>query len=197
MNECHEMPDHEDLALRLMEGEQSRILAEELFIAYGDSVIAALRKKYDGVQTDIIYDAVSQALLNVLEKGSTFDDEKRPSLRAWFFKIADNVILGVLRGRKSFGTFEQDSPELWPDVAPGAINQEVVEVLEEAVSQLPPKQKAVFKKHLVAKGIFHAGKCADLNGMSRNTFDVNLHHAKNAVRQYFVKRNITLEDLFN
>lgn len=84
-----------DLCELLATGDD-RVL-EEILRAYGGPVCAVLLQKYAGIlQRADIEDVVSIGLYRVWSSRESFDPDKG-SLRAWFYRIADNAARDVLR----------------------------------------------------------------------------------------------------
>ncbi|MDM4018231.1 RNA polymerase sigma factor [Roseiconus lacunae] len=90
--------DDEDLALRMMEGEEGALRAA--LKAYGPKVKGFLRKQFgdqlDQSEVDYVF---QQALINFWSKISTYDTDKG-SLRGWWIRIARNAAISHLRGEE-------------------------------------------------------------------------------------------------
>lgn len=81
---------HEDIALKLMCGEES--VCEEIVRNYAPSIRNWLLKLPYGISRDDAEDIVCEAIARLWEKRDQYDDSKG-SLRSYLFKIAKNLVL--------------------------------------------------------------------------------------------------------
>lgn len=85
----------DDLGARLQAGDES--VLEELLRAHGPPVLALLRRRVNGTLTEADFeDVLAAALFRLWTHRQRFDAAKA-SLRAWFFRIAENVARDVLK----------------------------------------------------------------------------------------------------
>jgi RNA polymerase sigma factor (sigma-70 family) len=92
--------DDEELALRMMEGDESALRAA--LKAYGPKVKGYLRKQFGDTLDDNERDYVFQtSLIKFWKKIATYDT-KRGSLRGWWIRIARNTAIDHIRGKESY-----------------------------------------------------------------------------------------------
>ena len=100
--------DDEDLALRMMEGDQDAL--RTALKAYGPKVKGFVRKQFgdqlDQSERDYVF---QQSLINFWEKISTYDTDKG-SLRGWWIRIARNAAIDHIRGEKRHKAEALDDP---------------------------------------------------------------------------------------
>jgi RNA polymerase sigma-70 factor (ECF subfamily) len=89
-------------------------------------------------------DMAQEAFLRAWTRLSSF--HKGASLRNWFYRIAINATLDVLR-RKNGQTMDDEQMQMLPDQSPGPeqalIHKEQVALLEEALQSLPEASRSV------------------------------------------------------
>ena len=141
----------EALVARSKEGDQTAFA--ELVNRY-ESKIYSLAHKMTGNREDAA-DVLQEAFLDAYKSLSHFKEEAKFS--TWFYRIATNVCLMKLRKRKGEAvisldeplfTEEGERPREIPDWStnPGVavLNEELKEVMDEAIKALPPAYKSVF-----------------------------------------------------
>lgn len=163
----------------------SRALVEE-----GDRLYAlALRTTRD---PDLAADAVQEAFASALEKAGDFRGEAR--VGTWLHRIVFNKSIDILRRRRRYEPLPDDDPDRLTSederLVKGAawaqgpydvlINAEVKEVLEGALEELTPLQRAVFELKQ-AEGR-PTDEVAEILELSPGAVRVHLHRARLKLR---------------
>jgi len=100
--------DDEELALRMMEGDESALVLA--LKSYGPKVRGFLRRQFGDQIDDSERDFVFQrALVKFWRKISTYDTRKG-SLRGWWIRIAHNTAIDHIRGEKKYKAEELNDP---------------------------------------------------------------------------------------
>jgi len=185
------------------DAEIARLLREQdgyglqlLLTRHGARVRAGLRKSFGAALNDTeIDDAMSRASYQVWRSASAFDAE-RGSLGAWFFVIARNSGLELIRGRQRHR--EQLRPDLEnvagaangaasPEPRSAAANDYLCAV-HECIAQLPRLQRAILEADLRAGDTADAGDLAATLQTTRNTVYVSRSTARKALRKMLMAR---------
>ena len=100
--------DDEELALRMMEGDESALVTA--LKAYGPKIKGYLRNQFgdhlDKSERDYVFQT---SLVKFWNRISTYDTSKG-SLRGWWIRIARNSALDHIRGEERFKAEELDDP---------------------------------------------------------------------------------------
>lgn len=108
------------LALALLDDDEGAL--QEILRLYGSDTIKVLHAKYSArmnvLKYEDIEDVVSIAIHRVWDARKQYDDKKQ-SLRAWFFCIADNVAKDVLKsGWQQARRLERNPGKDWLEESP-------------------------------------------------------------------------------
>ncbi len=178
----------EVLVRKSKEGDQTAFA--ELVNRY-ESKIYSLAHKMTGNREDAA-DVLQEAFLDAYKSLSHFKEEAKFS--TWLYRIATNVCLMKLRKRKGEAVISLDEPLLTeegerpreiPDWStnPGAVvlNEELKQVMDEAIKALPPAYKSVFVlRNLEGLSNAETGKVL---GESLATVKSRLHRARIFLRE--------------
>ena len=145
--------DDIDIALMMMVGDPEG--ARWLLKKYGGKVKAGLRCEFHQVLADPeINEALNVATFKAFRAAHQYDESKG-SLRVWFYKIAHNAALDILRGEKRHEAIplEFDPPQpaevdAQEDDHDHPEQQKLSFDLREAVASLPRLQKAIIEADL-------------------------------------------------
>lgn len=135
--------------------------------------------------SEIAADLTQETYLRVADRN---DLDKIDNIRAYLFRIANNLAIDYLRSRTR--QLKRDGGELSEDIAstapePDAIlsDQQQIAFLEQAVYSLPPKCRQVFLMCRV-DGKSYADVAAELNISSR-TVESHMRKALDHIRKQF------------
>lgn len=179
-----------DVAYRMAEGERDALV--RLLEAYGPKVKWLLQRKFGDVLSE---DDVSVALFlagqKAFENASQFDDRKS-TLGGWFYIIARNCAVDLLREEKPDPAFQLDiepaDPETGEDdddrIDP---NDPVIKDLLACVDDLGDKQRIIIKADLLANGEADATKLADKLGIPKQ----HVYSYRNKAHEALLKRMAT------
>jgi RNA polymerase sigma factor (sigma-70 family) len=93
-------PDDDDLAIRMMDGEESAL--QESLERYAPKVFGYLKSQFKyALKEEEIEEALQRASLKVWEKAETYDSTKG-KLSTWFTTIAHNQALDIIRRETRF-----------------------------------------------------------------------------------------------
>ncbi len=94
-------------------------------------------------QHDDAHDATQNTFIKLWEKHQTF--KGKSGFYTWLYRIASNEALNILRKRKRMPTLlpELEAEQIAHNIN-GADSKAIEQVLERALSRLPPKQRMVF-----------------------------------------------------
>ncbi len=132
-------------------------------------------------------DVVQETFLSAFKGLDKFDG--RSKLSTWLFRIAYNHALMRLRGRKPTAPLDDEGYEPpiasvvvpWREMPEDAVTQqELKEVLEDAISSLPPSLRAVFELRDIQE--HSTAETAEILGLTEAAVKVRLHRARLALR---------------
>ena len=173
------------LVKRLKAGDERAF--EELVKAYRERLYrVAWRILRDDESAE---DAAQEAFIKVYRHIGRF--EERSSLYTWMYRITVNIALNKLKRDRfrqmvPLGDLPRRDKRASTNPLRAALSSEVAERIDEAVQQLPEKQRAVFTLKFF-EGLSHR-EIADIVGCSEGTSKANYFHAIRKLR-------VMLEDL--
>src|SRR5207237_494533 len=103
--------------------------------------------------------------------------------RPWLYAIAVNRCRAVFRLRRPPGQSLEEHPPADPDASPAeqAIAAETAERVSQAITRLPPQQRAVVVLRIY-QGLPYS-RIADLVGCAEGTVRSHMHHGLQALRE--------------
>lgn len=185
---AYEGQDDGELVRRILGGE--RELFEVIMRRYNQQLYRVIWS-YLG-EEEKVKDVMQTAWIKAWEKLDTFRGEAR--LSTWLVRIAINEALQVLRrngGRDedlSVTELLQSHPiKAGKDENPHmkAEHNDLVNKLEEAIRELPPKYRTVFVMREMEQ--MSTGETAELLEISRSNVKVRLHRARNMLQEHLEK----------
>lgn len=169
--------------------EQARWFAEEVQ-PYEETLRAYLRRRFPtiGDVDDIVQETYAR-LFRERRAGKVFE------ARSYLFPVARNVAIDIFRRSRTvavgglgeiegFGVLEEK-----PDAAEAASQTQELQVLREAIEQLPERCREIFALRRL-HGLSHREIATKL-GISENTVDAHLCTALFRCRQFFVARGVS------
>jgi len=123
--------------------------------------------------------------------------EGRSEISTWLYRIAVNLSLNFLKRRKRWGwlTLEFDNPDPAPlpikepeaDERPDRQfdNQELGQILQMAIQQLPEKQKTAFVLHKL-EGLSHQ-QISEILGISIPSVEARIHRARQTLKKELIR----------
>jgi RNA polymerase sigma factor (sigma-70 family) len=155
-----------------------------------------LRREFRMLGEAEVDEALNAATLNAWS-GATGYDESRGTLRAWFYVIARNAALGILRRelRERRGRVN-GAPELNDFAAPVGVEvegssetqQSFVDDLHRCVSALPALQRSIIEADLRVGDVAEAAELAREYGTSKNSIYVSRSMARKTLRRCLLAR---------
>lgn len=205
-SEGHPGPDATDhdadilARLRARDGQGLSMLLDR----HGARTRQVLRRSLGKMIADAeIDEAMQSATFNAWRKVGTFDD-KKGTLRAWFFVIAKNACLEILRERRR-RRWQVDSDELERMAGPARASSDAesqpasdhcknpfLAALRECVANLPRVQKAVIQADLRSHDVADAGELAAQLKTTKNSIYVSRNGARRALKLALAKRGFDL-----
>jgi RNA polymerase sigma factor (sigma-70 family) len=186
--------DDIDIALMMMDGDPEGV--RWLLKKYGGKVKSGLRCKFHRVLADPeINEALNVATFNAFRAAHQYD-ESQGSLRAWFYKIAHNAALDILRGEKQpkaipleFAPPQPAEVEAQEDDHDHPEQQKRLFDLMEAIASLPKLQKAIIEADLASEeGVADAQRLAQAHGSTMNSIYVSRSQAISKLREDMRRR---------
>ena len=185
--------DDIDIALMMMEGDPEG--ARWLLQKYGGKVKAGLRCEFHHVLADPeINEALNVGTLKAFRAAYQYDESKG-SLQAWFYKIAHNAALDILREEKRHEAVPLDFDPPQPAEVDakeddhGHPEQMKLSLdLKEAVASLPRLQKAIIEADLASGGTADAQRLAQAHGSTVNSIYVSRSQAISNLREEMRRR---------
>lgn len=186
--------DDEDLAIRMMDGDKEAL--REVLRRHLEPIKEVLEGKYGTtVQPDDIDGAVNGAIMKLWRKAGEYD-EKRGSLGAWLYTMAESAVIDVYRREKKHRKKhpvlpdEYDAAEVCEEEPPEltkAQKQELKDLDHIIETTLPPLQKAIIKADLIVGDTADAGSLAELHNTSKNSIYVSRNKAHETIRREMTK----------
>ena len=183
--------DDIDIVLMMMEEDPEGV--RWLLQKYGGKVKAGLRVKFGYVLAEPeIDEALNWGAFKAFRAAQSYD-ERRSSLRTWFYTIARNAARDILRGeeRRTAEPLEHNPP--WnaeqddePPLDPR--KDKALSDLKEAVEALPRLQKAIIEADLASGGKADANRLAQVHGSTVNTIYVARSQAMSRLREEMRRR---------
>jgi RNA polymerase sigma-70 factor (ECF subfamily) len=186
--------DDIDIALMMMDGDSEG--ARWLLKKHGGKVQAGLQRRFHRVLADLeINEALNVATFNAFRAAHQYD-ESQGSLRAWFYKIAHNAALDILRGEEQhkaipleFAPPQPAEVDAQEDDHDHPEQQKLSLDLREAIASLPKLQKAIIEADLASEeGIADSQRLAQSHGSTVNSIYVSRSQARNKLREDMRRR---------
>lgn len=154
---------------------------------YGEQLYWHIRRMV--VAHDDAQDVLQETMINVYKYRSTYSNEF--PLSSWLYKIATNESLKQLKS-KSAGMVSVDDlgdslKETVRDEA-GPDADETLVLLQEAIAQLPTKQKMVFNLRYYDEKSYE--EIHQIVGDSVNTLKTNYHYAVEKIKNYITEHQL-------
>ena len=155
-----------------------------------------LRREFRMLGEAEVDEALNAAALNAWSGASGYD-ESRGTLRAWFYVIARNAALGIVRrelrerrGRVGGATemSEFAAPTGEEAEAASASQQTFVDDLHQCVSALPTLQRSIIEADLRVGDVAEAAELAREYGTSKNSIYVSRSMARKTLRRCLLAR---------
>lgn len=193
-----------ELCYRLRQDD--RMALEQILRFFGDKVHLALARRFDSVLSEAdLEDAMAVALFRLWATRQRYDPE-RASLRAWFYLLARNAAIEIIRRRSrqpevsldeslrsslawQYPHYSEDEIEM-PRPEREAMKHDV----EEALKKLPERERWVLLKYLEHDG--RSGWTATVTekiGVTANYARVLRLRALNHLRQQMLAKGYTLK----
>ena len=187
-----------EVVFQMMEGDTLGLV--RLMQAYGPRVKWLLMKKFAGVLNEQDVDgAINLAAHNAWRAASDFDDRKA-RLGAWFYTIAHNAAVDLLRG--SDANRAATSLEFEPDLAPREPaciaddeNDPVIEDLLRCIEELGTIQKTIIKADIAAGGDADAARLAKKLAIPKQHVYSYRNKARDALLKRMEKRGHTVNTI--
>jgi DNA-directed RNA polymerase specialized sigma24 family protein len=167
-----------------------------LLATYGAKTKWYLRREFkQSLDDQGIHDALNQAAFRAWRFIATFDPDKG-TLRAWFYKIARNAGLSILREQnKMRGHVQVDDWDLpsflamhhGDDAEPTPKHKQFLADLWRCIQGLSPLQKGIVLADLKAGDVADAGDLAESFHTSKNSIYVSRSMARKALRQGLIR----------
>ena len=165
---------------------------DRLIEQYGDRLYWHIRRvvvNHEDAE-DVLQETFAKAYTSIAD----FRGDSESSLIAWWYRIATNVAINVLRRRKKWAFSSLDSVRgdllatFEHEIDPSA--DEIVVRLQKAILALPTKQRLVFNMRYYDELSFE--QISQATGDSVSTLKTNYHYAVKKVKEQV--RVIELED---
>lgn len=191
-----------DLALRLLDDDEE-VLGDILRVL-GPQILAFLRAKYKTFNEHDLEDVLAVAIHKVWTRRNQYDD-KEGSLRSWFFRIAENVLLDVVKSgwRKAkrreldlgadhdMTTFPERpyAPDPDADDHPPKTESRAARDLKEIVASLPEAQRRIVTEDAYTRdGVASAERLSGELGIPAGTVRVYRCRAMERIRTEMRRR---------
>lgn len=142
-----------------------------------------------GLAEDMAQEAFLRAWINL----ATFHPQS--SLRNWFYRIAVNATLDVLR-RRSEETLEEEAVQMLPDHKPSpeaaVIEKERITLIQQSIQSLPEAARSVLI--LREYGELSYQEIADVLDVPIGTVMSRLNYARNRLRELLKKEMLQMEN---
>jgi len=185
--------DDIDIALMMMEGDPEGV--RWLLQKYGGKVKAGLQSEFRHVlAVPEIDEALNVGALKAFRAADQYD-ERKGSLRVWFYKIAQNAARDLIRVEKrhQVESLEFDPPwhaeiDTKDDDHSHPEQTKLSRDLKEAVAALPGLQKAIIEADLASGGLADANRLAQAHGSTVSTIYVSRSQARKKLREEMRRR---------
>lgn len=166
-----------------------------LLEAHGDGVFRLLRRRYGQLLgEEDLWESIYMAVVKVCRSVTSFDIA-RGTLRAWFFRVAERVAIDMLR---RYSKQEHLNAPLTYEPADER-EQEfesrtalLVELLVQAIAELPPMQRTIIEADLAAGEVADARLLAEQLQTTPNSIYVSRNKARDNIREWFNRQGIDL-----
>lgn len=192
--------DDLDIILMMMDKDEEGLRL--LLRIHGPKVMALMQSKLSNtaLTNEDIEEALYTAAQTAWERIDTFDDRKG-RLVPWFFRIAYNAAIDILRRDKKHHWLlylEELAERGYEPAAPDASQQEEPDpqvevrrkVLRNLVTELPEQQRAIITSDLAAHGTVSDEELAERLGTSRNSVQVQRHKAKKKLENLITQKGL-------
>lgn len=186
--EPDEKLDSKTLSRKIKQGDQQAF--ESFFNAHYDKLFRFLIAR--GIRDSVSQDLIQNAFLYIWENRSKIDEDK--SLRSYLYRIAYTRMLNHIKAQKKFDESEDIFQNEFSDSDPAEeLNaKELMQVVEEAVRNMPPKRRAVFELCFMQE--FTYKETAEMMEISVNTVENHMQKAFKDVRtsvNAFYEKNLS------
>ncbi|MCR9246344.1 MAG: sigma-70 family RNA polymerase sigma factor [bacterium] len=176
--------------VRLLQARKTAGL-RQLLATHGDCIRSGLARSFGTTVNSLeIDDAMSKATFNAWRKVDSFDAGKG-TLRAWFFVIARNATVELLRERKrrrweTRGDAVEELTAREPNTSkmPSAF----LDVLRRCIGKLPRLQREIIEADLRTGEVADATELARQLRTTKNSIYVSRSMARKALRQLLVQQ---------
>ena len=128
-------------------------------------------------------DIVQDSLLKIWDKRKSLGTIENPE--AWALRVVRNGCLDHIRQNKFTAFDDSQAVKMYVNNEDTMVYQDQVKWYREAIDQLPEKQKEVF--HLREVEQMNYKEIANVMGIGESDVKVNLHRARNSVRETMKK----------
>lgn len=190
MQEPQRQPDQDDLAIRMMDGDQDALA---MFLAdQAPRVKACLARKYGSVLDEHEREDVLQIAAHLLWNSIGRYDSRAGTAGGYFLRIAENAARDVLRGRRRrplpvLTGDEFDPPEEPRHLDPDTWESEWATALCSEIEKLAPMERKVCMADLTAGGEADTDRLIEVTGSTRGGVLKARSTARKKVRDAFVK----------
>jgi len=202
MPQDHESVEQDWEIVRRMTGRDSEGL-RQLLITHGGRVKWCLTRELGGALGDSdIDEAINTAAYKIWAAAPSFDGRKG-TLRAWFYAIARNAAIGIIRRDES-----QIGPTTGEDVdaatvsafreaaehATSEAHARFLDSLRVCIANLPPKQRAIIQADLRSGDVADAGQLAEELNTTKNSIYASRSIARKTLKKALGKLGYFAEE---
>ena len=128
-------------------------------------------------------DVVQDSLLKIWDKRKSLNTIENPE--AWALRVVRNGCLDQIRRNRFTAFDDSEAVRMYVNNEDTMVYQDQVKWYQEAIDQLPEKQKEVF--HLREVEQMNYREISKVMGITESDVKVNLHRARNSVRDIMKK----------
>lgn len=168
------MVNEQDIALRCLQGDNEG--RRQLYETYAGWMLGVCFR-YIG-DRDKAKDLMHDGIVQVLDRIGSFQWRGEGSLKAWIFKVQQNIVLMYLRQHKRLEEeiSIEDAPDITEDPEPGNVADIPGKVIAEMIAELPVGYRTVFNMYVV-DGLSHR-QIAEMIGIKEKSSASQLVHAR-------------------
>lgn len=166
--------NEQDIALRCQQGDNEG--RRQLYETYAGWMLGVCFR-YVG-DRDKAKDLMHDGIVQVLDRIGSFQWRGEGSLKAWIFKVQQNIVLMYLRQHKRLEEEIpiDDAPDINEEPEPGNADDIPGKVIAEMIAELPVGYRTVFNMYVV-DGLSHR-QIAEMIGIKEKTSASQLVHAR-------------------
>lgn len=182
MQTINEKPHEADIADMLLTGEDTARAFDAIIEMYSERLYWHIRRIV--VLHEDAEDVLQDTFVTAFMKADGFRGGREGSLTGWLYRIATNLSIRVLRGRRRGIFTSVDSlrgrlaADFEGEISPSA--DEIAVKLQRAVVKLPMKQKLVFNMRYYDELPFE--EISRITGQSLSSARTNYHYAVQKIR---------------